>query len=108
MIYNCLGNCLLHTARAFDWLRSRDDRSGHFDHFTLQNRTWVFDANIDLPLETEPRDSLVRTRMQLVIIRSLINDVRIIIGDISDIGCLVDDRHISFQGQYHALDSRCA
>ena len=94
MIYNCLRNCLLHTARAFDWLRSRDDRSGHFDYFTLQNRTWVFDANIDLPLETQPRDWLARTRMQLVIIRSLINDDGIVISDVRDVGRLIHDGHI--------------
>lgn len=106
MIDGGLRDCFLDATGTLSRLRAREDRSRNGNDFPTHNRPWHFDVNINIniALEPEPLNRLLGAAPQLIVVRSLVNDNRVVISDIRDVGGLIDNRDVAFDRNHYALD----
>ncbi len=97
---------LFHSPRPFVRLRRRYYRRSYDDGFTLNKRSRWFDRNIDVhvPLKSKPLYWLAALGTHLVIIRTFVDDRCVVVGDIGDVGGLIDDSDIAFRRQDRGLN----
>lgn len=96
-------NRLFHAWRALARHRRGDHRRRNHDGFASNLWPWRFAGNIDIdiPLKSKSLNRFATLRAHLIITRSLIHDGRIVVGDIGDIGGLINDGDIAFRRQKH-------
>ena len=89
---------LFHRLRPFAHLRRGNHWRSHDHSFTLNKRPWRFDIHVDteVAFQAKPLHWLTTLRAHFVITRTFVNDSRVVVSDIGDVGGLIDDRHITF------------
>ena len=97
-------------ARSLDRLAARNQRRWNKEHFTTNNRTRFADVDIHIyfALKSQPLDRLLGARAQFVVARSLIYDRGVAVGDVRNVGRLIDDRDIALARDHAALDPLAA
>jgi hypothetical protein len=81
-----------------------NDGRGNLHDFSTDYRSWRIHLHSDLPLQTQALNRLPTLRTQLVVARPLIDDNRVVIGDVGDVGRLVNDGHILLRRHDDAFD----
>lgn len=89
-------NLFLDDRPAFDVLRDLNYRRREGDHFAAHNGLWKCRAGgeIRLPLNLQPLNRLPDAGAQNLEVRPVIHDGHVAVGDVRDVGRLIDDRHI--------------
>jgi len=87
----------LHRAWSLDRLAARDQRRWNNKHFTANDRPRFAEVDIYIyfALETQPLDRLLGAGAQFVVARSLVYDCGVAVGDVRDVGRLIDDRYVA-------------
>ena len=82
-------------------------RRGNHDDFSSHHRSRPFSAKVDsgLALDTQSLNWFAAARLRFIIIRTLIDDGRVAVSDVGDVGCLVDDSHVAFARHHGGFDS---
>ena len=85
-----------HGPRAKEWRHHHDSFTAHYGlgRLNLLDVVHPFDA---FALERLPA-----ARAQFVIVRALVHDRRIVIGDVRDVGRLIDDRYVPLRRNHSA------
>lgn len=63
---------------------------------TAHNRPRLAHADIDFAFESQALDRLLRLCANFVVARTLVHNCGVVVGDIGDVGRLIDDGHIAF------------
>ena len=102
-----LRDILLHPCRPFARYRCGNHRRGHDHGFALNERPRRFDihVDIDVPFQTKSLHRLATLRAHLVEVRSFVDDGRVFVSDVGDVGRLIDEGHIAFGREDGGLDS---
>ena len=110
MIGNCFpaeidrdcSNGLFHIRRPLARHRCRNHRCRNHDGFASNLWPLRFAGNdIDVSLKLKSLHRFAALRAHLIITRSLIHDGRIVVGDIGDVGGLINDGDIALRRQKH-------
>ena len=105
-----LRNRLFHSRRALSALRRRNHGRSNYNDFAPHHRPRALSAKIDsgLTLETQSLNRFATVRPQFVVIRTLVDDGRVAVGDVRNVGGLVDDGQVAFARHNCGRDSLCA
>jgi len=109
MLDNGLRDCCFCGARTLGWPPNRNHWRGDRKHFATHNRSPHFHVkiDIDLSLQTQTLDRLLAARAQLPIIRTLVYDRGVVVSNIGNVGCLINDRDVALARHHRALDLLC-
>ena len=101
-----LRDVLFHRPRPFARLRRRNRRRSHDYGFALNKRRWCFHihVNTEVAFQAKSLHWLAALRAQLVVVRTFVNDGRVIISDVRDVGGLIDDGHVAFRRHNGGFD----
>jgi len=104
MIHHNLADRLFDSARPLHGLRPSDQRGRHENDIAAHDRLGL-DAEVGFALDPQPLNGLLRAGAQFVVVRALVDDGCITIGDVGDVGRLIDDGHIAFDWNDSLLDA---
>ena len=101
---------MFHSRRPFVRDRLSNHRRGNDNRFTAHLRPRRFRRNIDIhiSLESITLHRLATDRAQLIVTRTFIHDCRVVVGNVRDVGGLIDNRDVAFGWQKSLLNARCA
>ena len=109
MIANCrpteidrnLRDVLFHSPRPFARLRRRNHRRSHDHGLALNKRPWCFDIHVDIDVAFQAKSlhRLASLRAQFLVVGTFVDHGCVVIGNVGDVGRLIDDRHIAFRRQ---------
>jgi len=66
------------------------------------------DINIDFAFESQALDRLLRLRANFVVARTLVHNRGVVVGDVSDVGRLINDGHVALRRNDRAFEPRRA
>ncbi|HZF73161.1 MAG TPA: hypothetical protein VEZ51_07005, partial [Gemmatimonadaceae bacterium] len=66
------------------------------------------DVNIDFAFQSQALDRLLRLRANFVVARALVYNRGVVVGDVGNVGRLIDNSHVALGGNNRAFEPRRA
>ena len=101
---------MLYRRRTFIRNRRRDHRRSDDDRFAAHfgSRRSTGNIEIRISFESKALHRLATNRTQLIVTRTFVDDHRVIVSNVRDVGRLIDNRHVPLGRKQCLLDSRRA
>jgi len=101
---------LFHSRRPFGCSGRGNNRGGNDNCFTMHFRSRLSRGHVDVyvSLQSVALHRFATDRPEFIIIRALVHNRSVVVGNIRNVGRLTNDRDVAFRRKKRLLDARCA
>jgi len=101
-----LRDVLFHSPRPFARNWCGNHRRGHHHGLALNKWTWCFDVhvNTEVAFQAKPLHRLAALPAHFLIVGTFVDHGCVVIRDVGDVGCLINDGHVALRRHNRGLD----